>query len=49
MKLKIKGIKIIINMKINGKFVSEISGKTSSILGAIKCTIILENKINITG
>jgi len=49
MKLKIKGITIIKNMKINGKLASDISGNTSSILGAIKCTIILENKMNITG
>jgi hypothetical protein len=47
MKLKIKGIIVIKNIKINGKFAAR--GNTSSILGAIKCIIILENKINITG
>ena len=49
MKLKIKGIITIKNIKSNGKLASDASGKTSSTLGAIKCITILENKINITG
>jgi len=47
MKLKIKGIIIIKNIKSNGKFAAR--GNAFSILGAIKCIIILEITINITG
>jgi len=46
-KLKIKGIITIKNIKINEKFAAR--GNIFSILGAIICTSILENKINITG
>jgi hypothetical protein len=47
MKLKIIGIATEKNMKSTEKFAAR--GNTFSILGAIKCTIILEIKINITG
>jgi hypothetical protein len=47
MKLKIMGIAIEKNIKITEKFSAR--ENTSPILGAIKCTIILEITINITG
>jgi hypothetical protein len=47
MKLKINGIIMIKNINSNGKFAAR--GNMLSILGAIKCIIILEKVISITG
>jgi hypothetical protein len=49
MKLNIKGIRVMKNIKTNGKLASDASGNTSFTLGEIKCISILANKINITG